>query len=142
MSNALVPEFAVRNWQKSKHFYCEILGFECKYERPEDGFSYLSMGGAELMIDQIGIGRTFDRGHMPDTYPFGKGLNVQILISSIDPLLESLEAAEYSLFLPVEDRWYRVGDFETGNRQFMVADPDGYLLRFFQDLGERPAKPS
>jgi catechol 2,3-dioxygenase-like lactoylglutathione lyase family enzyme len=26
-----------------------------------------------------------------------------------------------------------------GNRQFVVADPDGYLLRFFQDLGERPA---
>jgi len=26
----------------------------------------------------------------------------------------------------------------VGNRQFVVPDPDGYLLRFFQDLGERP----
>ncbi len=28
---------------------------------------------------------------------------------------------------------------EVGNRQFVVQDPDGYLLRFFSDLGERPS---
>lgn len=27
---------------------------------------------------------------------------------------------------------------KNGNRQFVVADPDGYLLRFFSDLGQRP----
>jgi len=27
---------------------------------------------------------------------------------------------------------------EAGNRQFIVADPDGYLLRFFSDVGRRP----
>jgi hypothetical protein len=32
---------------------------------------------------------------------------------------------------------YRVGDKETGNKQFLVQDPDGYLLRFFEDLGLR-----
>jgi hypothetical protein len=26
----------------------------------------------------------------------------------------------------------------TGNRQFVVADPDGYLLRFFTSLGTSP----
>ena len=40
--------------------------------------------------------------------------------------------------LPLEGRWYRRGAGEVGNRQFAVADPDGYLLRFFTDLGERP----
>lgn len=142
MANALVPEFAVKDWQRSRHFYCDILGFTCEYERPEDGFSYLSVEGAELMIDQIGIGRTFDGGHLPDAYPFGRGLNVQIQVSSVTSLLERLEAEKHPLFLPLEDRWYRVGDVEAGNRQFVVADPDGYLLRFFQDLGERPVKQS
>lgn len=42
--------------------------------------------------------------------------------------------------IPFEDRWYREGDTELGNRQFVVADPDGYLLRFFTDLGQRPLR--
>lgn len=40
----------------------------------------------------------------------------------------------------MEERWYRVNEQETGNRQFVVADPDGYLLRFFEDLGLRPLR--
>jgi catechol 2,3-dioxygenase-like lactoylglutathione lyase family enzyme len=139
MSNALVPEFAVSNWRKSKFFYCEVLGFKCSYERPEEGFCYLRLGDAELMIDQIGEGRTFDDGHLPDRYPFGKGLNVQIQVPSIEPLVKALHQNQHPLYLPVEDKWYRVGNEQGGNRQFVVADPDGYLLRFFQSLGLRPA---
>ncbi|UUX49234.1 VOC family protein [Nisaea acidiphila] len=139
MTCALVPEFAVSDWRASKRFYCELLGFECRYERPEEGFCYLALGDAELMIDQIGAGRTFDDGHAPTAYPFGKGLNVQIRVSSTEPLLNALAAQDYALFLPLEEKWYRVGASEKGNRQFVVADPDGYLLRFYEDLGSRPA---
>lgn len=138
MSNALVPEFSVSDWQQSKAFYCDVLGFELVYERSEDGFAYMKLGEAVLMIDQIGRGRTFDNGHSPTSYPFGKGLNVQIRVESIDPLLASLLDHAIALFLPLEERWYRKGDVEVGNRQFVVADPDGYLLRFYMDLGERP----
>ena len=140
MSNALVPEFAVSDWLKSKAFYSDVLGFECVYERPEEGFCYLRLGDAELMIDQIGKGRTFDDGHLPDRYPFGRGLNVQIRVFSIEPLVEALVQKGHPLYLPVEDKWYRAATNEVGNRQFVVADPDGYLLRFFQDLGSRPAQ--
>lgn len=139
MSNALVPEFAVSDWRRSKSFYCDILGFECLYERAEEGFCYLRLGEAELMLDQIGQGRTFDDGHLPTSHPFGKGLNVQIRVPSIARLVEALAINTHPLFLPVEDKWYRIGTKEAGNRQFVVADPDGYLLRFFQDLGTRPA---
>ncbi|WP_247742865.1 VOC family protein [Shimia sp. R9_1] len=78
MANALVPEFAVTNCAKSKAFYCELLGFDCVYDRPEEGFAYLKLGEAELMLDQIDLGRSFDEGHLPTEYPFGRGLNVQI----------------------------------------------------------------
>ncbi len=137
MGNALVPEFSVSDWRRSKAFYCDVLGFTCAYERPEEGFCCLQLGDAELMIDQIGLGRTFDDGHLPVSYPFGKGLNVQICVPSVDPLVKALADISHALFLPVEEKWYRVGDGEEGNKQFMVADPDGYLLRFFQDLGMR-----
>ena len=40
--------------------------------------------------------------------------------------------------LDLEEKWYRMIDKEVGNKQFVVSDPDGYLLRFFEDLGERP----
>jgi hypothetical protein len=36
-----------------------------------------------------------------------------------------------------EEKWYRTGARETGVRQFLVQDPDGYLLRLQQRLGER-----
>jgi catechol 2,3-dioxygenase-like lactoylglutathione lyase family enzyme len=91
------------------------------------------------MIDQIGLGRTFDGGHLPHGHPFGVGLNVQIRVPSIAPLVQSLSTHGHVLFLPVEDKWYRVESQERGHRQFVVADPDGYLLRFYQDLGSRPA---
>jgi len=35
-------------------------------------------------------------------------------------------------------RWTRGGPAQAGNRQFVVADPDGYLWRPFCDLGVRP----
>jgi catechol 2,3-dioxygenase-like lactoylglutathione lyase family enzyme len=91
------------------------------------------------MIDQIGLGRTFDGGHLPHEHPFGNGLNVQIRVPSITPLVQSLATHGVVLLLPVEDTWYRVGSQERGHRQFVVADPDGYLLRFYEDLGSRPA---
>lgn len=140
MSSALVLEFAVSDWRDSKIFYCHILGFKCIYERAKEGFCYLKLGEAELMIDQIGKGRTFDEGHQPTGYPYGKGLNVQILVPSVAPLLDSLSQHEIGLYLPVEDRWYRVEAEESGNRQFIVADPDDYLLRFYQHLGKRKIK--
>lgn len=138
MTNALVPEFAVSDFERSKDFYHGTLGFEIAYERPEEGFAYFALGQAELMIDQIGEGRTFDDGHLPDAYPFGRGLNVQIEVAHIAPFLKSLRAADHRLYLQPEDKWYRRGKTEVGNRQFVVADPDGYLLRFFETLGERP----
>jgi hypothetical protein len=48
-----------------------------------------------------------------------------------------LELANIPLYLPLEEKWYRRDGTEVGNRQFVVADPDGYLVRPFEDLGER-----
>lgn len=140
MSNALVPEFAVSDWRRSKAFYCDVLGFDCAYERVEEGFCYLRLGAAELMIDQIGEGRTFDGGHLPENHPFGRGLNVQIRVAEIGPMIEALARIGHPLFLDVEEKWYRIGAEEAGNRQFVVADPDGYLLRFYEELGSRAAQ--
>lgn len=87
------------------------------------------------MIDQIGKGRTWQIGELAP--PLGKGINFQIGVQSIEPLLSALRQAEIAPFLDMEEKWYRVDDHEVGNKQFLVQDPDGYLLRFTEDLGRR-----
>jgi catechol 2,3-dioxygenase-like lactoylglutathione lyase family enzyme len=135
----LIPELSVSDWQRSVAFYCGMLGFACVYDRPEEGFAFLRRGSAQLMLDQIGQGRTFNNGHGPETPPFGRGVNLQIAVESVAPILSTLQENDWPLFLPLEDRWYRRDAVLLGNRQFVVADPDGYLLRFYEDLGSRPA---
>jgi len=136
--NALVPEFAVSDWQASRRFYCKLIGFSVLYERAEEGFCNLVLGDAQLMVDQIGLGRTFDIDEAPLERPFGRGLNVQIRVPDVDPILQRLANARVALHLPLEEKWYRRDHREVGNRQFAVLDPDGYMLRLFEDLGERP----
>lgn len=38
-----------------------------------------------------------------------------------------------------ETIWYRIGREEVGVAQYLVIDPDGYLVRFRTSLGRRPA---
>lgn len=42
-----------------------------------------------------------------------------------------------ALFWPMEERWNPQGNHEVGQRQMIVADPDGYLVRCMQPLGTR-----
>ncbi len=135
---ALVPELSVTDWRESLRFYQDILGATVLYQRPEEGFAYLALGQAEWMIDQIGLGRDFGPPLKPADRPFGRGINLQIEVAAVHPLLDALAAAHWPLLLPLEERWYRRIEVELGNRQFVVADPDGYLLRFFEDIGQRP----
>lgn len=142
MESALVPELSVTDWQASRDFYRDLLGFSVVYDRPEEGFVFLALGHAQIMLDQIGIGRDF---HGPDglpAYPFGRGMNLQIAVPSLAPILQRLAEAEIPLHLPLEEKWYRRSETEVGNRQIVVADPDGYLLRLFEDLGQRPLTPA
>lgn len=139
MPAALVPELSVRDCRVSAAFYVGLLGFETLFERPEEGFAYLRLGEADLMLDQIGLGRDFPGVPSPRDRPFGRGVNLQIAVPATAPILERLAAAGVALALGPEERWYRRGDVEIGQRQFLVADPDGYLLRPWEPLGLRPA---
>lgn len=133
--NPLIPEFSVSNIEKSLTFYVKILGFSIVYQRPEEGFALLTLGEAQIMIDEIGKGRTWETAEL--NYPLGRGLNIQIKVKSIDSLLNNLKQHGIKLFLEVEEKWYRQDHCEIGNKQFIVMDPDGYLLRFAEELGTR-----
>lgn len=132
----LVPELSVREIGRSLHFWCDLLGFRRLYERTDEGFAYLQRERAAVMLEQLGRA-SWSVGELVE--PFGRGLNLQISVSSIQPILDGLAHAAWPLFETPKERWYRVLGLESGQRQFLVQDPDGYLLRFAESLGERAA---
>ena len=132
----LVPELSVTDYEASRHFWCDLVGFSLRYERLEEGFGYLVLGNAHLMLDQINRGRTWETGALEP--PLGRGINFEVQVENLDTVLRRIESAGWPIFVDPEEEWYRAGDIEIGVRQFLVQDPDGYLLRLQQEIGERP----
>lgn len=139
MSARLAPELVCRDLRASLEFYLGVLGFRVAYDRPDAGFACLEREGAELMLEQQTAGSWLTGAMTP---PFGRGINFQIEVSDIAALREAVRAAGHGVYREIEDAWYRTDNGYAGNRQFLVQDPDGYLLRFFQNLGRHPTAPA
>lgn len=132
---ALIPELYVTNLARSKSFWCDLIGFEVVYSRPEENFVQLQLGQAFVMLDQLHPDHSWLTGAME--YPLGRGINLEIEVPDVTAVAERLQAADWPIFRPLEERWYRADDRELGVRQLLVQDPDGYLLRPQQDIGDR-----
>lgn len=122
----------------SIRFWCDLIGFSIAYDRPEAGFAYLDLNGAQVMLEQR---NTADDQWVTGTLeaPLGRGINFQIETPSLRPILDRLTKAGCPLFKEPEEAWYRANAVEFGQRQFLVMDPDGYLLRLIESIGQRPS---
>jgi len=132
--NKLIPELSVSDFEKSLKFYTKILGFKVEYTREK--FVFLSLQGSQIMIEEVN--NHWKTGEFD--YPFGRGINFQIEVKDIKPILQSLKKNNYALFRNPKDNWYRKANKLLGCREFLVQDPDGYLLRFYQDIGATEVK--
>ena len=59
-------------------------------------------------------------------------------MDNVQVIYDALSKGNYKIVFDIEENWYRQDDKLLGNKEFLVQDPDGYLLRFSQDLGEKP----
>lgn len=135
----LVPELLVMNLADSLEFWCRLCGFEVLYDRPDERFAYVACGRLHLMLEQYGAGRNWLAGDLER--PFGRGINLQMSVLDLGPILSRLAVAAWPLFMRPETKWYRVSrSDEAGVRQFVVADPDGYLVRFQSSVGRRSVR--
>ena len=124
--NKLIPELSVSDINKTREFYVDVLGFKICYERPEDKFIFVEKDGNQIMLEQIND--NWNVGKME--YPFGRGINFEMTISDVDAVYERIEKAGMKLFRKMEVKDYECGDETVHQKQFLVQDPDGYLLRF------------
>ncbi len=135
--NDLIPEFYVRDYAQSLHFYTVVLGFTLEYDRHDPLFGFLSYQGCQLMIQQI---EPTDTHTGPLDYPFGRGINFQIHTPDIAAIVTSLQHSDHPLKRGLQDHWRHIGNnILSGSREMHVLDPDGYFLRFCQDLGNKSA---
>ncbi|WP_083600374.1 bleomycin resistance protein [Xenorhabdus eapokensis] len=125
----MVPELTVSNFSASLDFYQKTLGFKILIRREEPDFVYLGLGEAQLMLEAFHE-NGWNTGEL--NKPLGRGINLQIEVDDIKPILANLVTNNIELYRPLEDNYYCIGDTHVCQREFLVQDPDGYLLRFSQ----------
>jgi uncharacterized glyoxalase superfamily protein PhnB len=106
----LTTEIFVSDLKVSRAFY-ERLGFTTAHTEPT--FAELQFGGQKLFLSQ--------RKNNPR--PTQPGANLRIPVPDVDRYWALAREMKAEVLTPIGDRFYK-------ERDFMIADPDGFGLRF------------
>ncbi len=123
--NSLIPELSVSNIDNSIKFYKDI-GFEIIYERKEDKFCFLQLEKNQIMIEQVND--NWNTGVLE--YPFGRGINISMSVGNVDLYYDKIVKSGVKIFRDMKISKYRVDNTIYEDKEFLIQDPDGYLLRF------------
>ena len=63
-------------------------------------------------------------------YPYGRGINISMTVSDVEKMYNELKEKNVKMFLDLEMHEYRVDNKISIDKEFLIQDPDGYLLRF------------
>ena len=63
-------------------------------------------------------------------YPYGTGINISMSVNNVENLYEQLKAKDIKFFIDFNMNEYRVDNKLFQDKEFLLQDPDGYLLRF------------
>ncbi|MET1001465.1 MAG: VOC family protein [Acidimicrobiia bacterium] len=144
-TSSMVVELDVSDLEQSLVFYVSALGFTVAVDRPERRFAYLTRDGCvDLMLQSAdGPGERLRTAALER--PFGRGVSLMIPCSDVDALFSAFVATGGEPITAIDERtydidvlhptarWSDTGPRRIANRQFVVADPDGYLLRFYTE---------
>ena len=126
--NQMLLEYRVSDIERTRKFYLD-LGFEICYERPESKFVFMRMENNHIMIQQVSykLG-SWNTGELE--YPFGRGVHPQMEVRDVDALYARVKKLKIPLFRELKTANYRQDDRMIHSKEFLIQDPDGYLLRF------------
>ncbi len=124
--NNLIPELSVFDILQTKNFYKE-LGFKIEYERQKEKFIFMSFQDSQFMFEQI-HDEGWNTGEL--IYPLGRGINFSIAVDDIENLYTLVKIKKLEIYKKLTKSVYLVNGIEEIQMEFLIQDPNGYLLRF------------
>lgn len=124
--NKMIPELSVFDIEQTKRFY-NNLGFKIEYERPEEKFVFMSFQDSQFMFEQI-HDNGWNIGEL--IYPLGRGINFSIAVDDIEVLYKLVKTLNLEIYRELNRSIYQVNGTEETQTEFLIQDPNGYLLRF------------
>ena len=124
--NRMIPELSVFDIERTKKFYRE-LGFKIEYERTEDKFVFMSFQDSQFMFEQI-HDDGWNIGEL--VYPLGRGINFSIAVDDVGELYKLVNHLNIELYRELTRNIYQVNGIDEMQIEFLIQDPNGYLLRF------------
>lgn len=122
----MIPELSVFDIEQTKRFYND-LGFKIEYERPEEKFVFMSFQDSQFMFEQI-HDNGWNIGEL--IYPLGRGINFSIAVDDIEGLYKLVKTLNIEIYRELSRSIYQVNGTEETQTEFLIQDPNGYLLRF------------
>lgn len=115
----LVTEIVVRDIKRSTEFYCN-LGF--KLLRDGGDFIELTWEDHRLFLAELSAFHGLEHVKLPAP-PKVPLANIRIMVPNVDYHWKVANEIGAPVILPISDRYY-------GLRDFTIADPDGFGIRF------------
>ena len=119
----LVTEIVVKDIKCSVDFY-RRLGFDLL--RDGGDFVELTWEDHRLFLAELSAFRDAHDAALPTTPPFPLA-NVRVMVPNVDEYWELVNEIGAQVIIPLADRYY-------GLRDFTIADPDGFGVRFASAL--------
>lgn len=130
--NALIPELIVSDFKNSLDFYHKKIGFSIEYRRKDPYFAFLSLEGSQIMIQEIASQNTWEIKR--PQYPFGCGINFQIMVKSVDIIATRSKKTGINIIEDISNNMYKTTRGVEKQKELVVSDPDGYVLRFSEKV--------
>ena len=115
----LVSEIVVRDIKRSTNFYCS-LGFELL--RDGGDFVELTWEDHRLFLAELSAFVEVAKIELPPPSKFPLA-NIRVMVPNVDDHWRAANEIGARVVVPIGDRYY-------GLRDFTVADPDGFGVRF------------
>ena len=115
----LVTEILVRDIKRSTEFYLR-LGFQLL--RNANDFVELTWENHRLFLAELSAFRDAS-GVTPPAAPQFPVANLRVMVPDVDACWRRANELQARVIIPIADRYY-------GLRDFTIADPDGFGVRF------------
>jgi lactoylglutathione lyase len=119
-------EIFVSDFARSRAFY-ESLGFAVLREWQDWAMLALGDNVLDLQADDHAVAGPHYFTPEISRFPRGTGVEISIEVEEIDALYERARKLGVDIVKPIQDRPWKARDFR-------IADPDGYFIRFTTPL--------